>query len=155
LDTEDHYGRGVRASDLTDVDAGEARTRYLRAVHETEPLDQRPQTLFEQMRQVRSWLTSPCAMLDDLIQISPRPLPDREQFLEDWLAFLRTQSGSDADAWLREVVRIARGTQGLEALARAEGPARPRAYLDWFTALEQEGKHYEVLAAAQEALHTC
>jgi hypothetical protein len=40
----------------------------------------------------------------------------------------------------------------LEALARAEGQTRPRAYLDWFTALEQEGKHQEVLAAAQEAL---
>jgi hypothetical protein len=40
----------------------------------------------------------------------------------------------------------------LEALARSEGQARPRAYLDWFTALEQEGKQREVLAAAREAL---
>jgi hypothetical protein len=40
----------------------------------------------------------------------------------------------------------------LEALARAEGQTRPRAYLDWFTALEEEGKHQDVLAAAQEAL---
>jgi hypothetical protein len=96
-------------------------------------------------------------MLDDLVQISPRPLPDREQFLVDWIAFLRTQSapsGSDVDAWLREAVRLAQGTAGLEALARAEGRTRPRAYLDWFTALEQEGKHREVLAASQEALQT-
>jgi hypothetical protein len=154
LNTEDDYGRGVRASDLTDVDVGEAGARYLRAIYETEPPDHRRQTLFEQMQRVRSWLMRARPMLDDVIQISPRPLPDREQFLTEWIAFLRVQSGGDADAWLREAVRLAQGTQGLEALARAEGQARPRAYLDWFTALEQESKHQEILAAAQEALHT-
>ena len=171
LRTEDDYGRGVSASDLTGVDADEAVARYLRAVYETEPPARRPQALCEQMRQVQAWLLGPRPMLDDaslrqssgqatglstgLVQISPRPLPDREQFLADWIAFLRTQSapsGSDVDAWLREAVRLAQGTPGLEALARAEGQTRPRAYLDWFTALEEEGKHQEVLAAAQEAL---
>jgi hypothetical protein len=155
LRTEDDYGRGVSASDLTDVDADEAVARYLRAVYETEPPEGRPQALYEQMRQVPVRPFGPHPMLDDLVQISVRPLPDREQFLADWIAFLRMQdgpSGSDVDAWLREAVRLAQGTPGLEALARAEGQTRPRAYLDWFTALQEEGKHKEVLAAAQEAL---
>jgi hypothetical protein len=155
LGTEDDYGRGVSASDLTGVDAGEAGARYLRAVYETEPPAHRPQVLCEQIRQVQAWLFGPRPMLDDLVQISPRPLPDREQFLADWIAFLRPQeapSGSDVDVWLREAVRLAQGTPGLEALARAEGQTRPRAYLDWFTALEEESKHQAVLAAAQEAL---
>ncbi len=155
LGTQDDYGRGISASDLTGVDAGEAAARYLRAIYETEPLAHRPQALCEQMQQMRSWLFSPRLMLDDLVQISPRPLPDQEQFLPDWIAFLRTQgapSGSAVDAWLREAVRLAQGTPGLEALARAEGQTRPRAYLDWFTALEEEGKHQEVLLAAQGAL---
>ena len=154
LDTEDDYGRGVRASDLTGVDASEAGARYLRAVYETEPPGYRPQTMFEQMQQVRSWLTRSRPMLADLIQISPRALPNREQFLVDWIAFLRTQSGTDADAWLREAVRLSQGTRGLEALALAEGQSHPRAYLDWFTALEQEGNHREILIAAQKALQT-
>jgi len=154
LNTEDGYGRGVRASDLTGVDASKASARYLRAVYETEPPGHRPQALLAQMQQVRSWLMGSRPMLDDLIQISPRPLPDREEFLSGWIAFLRTQSGADADAWLREAVRLSQGTRGLETLARTEGQARPRAYLDWFTALEQEGKHQEILAAAQEALQT-
>ncbi len=155
LQTEDGYGRGVSAADLNSVDADEAVARYLRAVYETEPPERRPQALCDQMQQVPGWLFRPRPMLDDLVQISPRPLPDREQFLTEWIAFLRTQSapsGSDVDAWLREAVRLAQGTRGLEALARAEGQTRPRAYLDWFTALEEEGKHREVLAAAQEAL---
>jgi hypothetical protein len=155
LAIEDDYGRGVSLSDLAGVEADEAVARYLRAVYETEPLARRPQALFEQTRHVQSWLFRSRPMLDDLVQVSPRPLPDREHFLADWIAFLRTQdapSGSDVDAWLREAVRLAEGTPGLEALARAEGQERPRAYLDWFAALEQEGKHQEVLAAAQEAL---
>jgi hypothetical protein len=152
LDHEDEYGRGVSISDLSGVDAGEAYACYLRAVYETEPLERRPEALLAHMRQVQLGLDRPRPMLDDLVQISPRPLPDRERFLAGWTAYLRTQSGSDADAWLREAVRLSQGTPGLEALARAEGRARPRAYLDWFTALEEEGRHDEVLAAAREAL---
>jgi tetratricopeptide (TPR) repeat protein len=91
-------------------------------------------------------------MLEDLRQITPQPLPDQEQFLLDWIAFLRTQSHSAADAWLREAVRLSQGTTGLEALARAEGVQRPRAYLDWCAALAAEGNPQAVLAAAREAL---
>jgi hypothetical protein len=155
LAIEDDYGRGVSLSDLAGVEADEAVARYLRAVYETESLACRPRALFEQVRHVQSWLFRSRPMLDDLVQISPRPLPDRERFLADWITFLRTQdapSGSNVDAWLREAVRLAQSTLGLEALARAEGQERPRAYLDWFAALEQEGKHREVLVAAQEAL---
>ncbi len=47
---------------------------------------------------------------------------------------------------------LIKGGRVLETLARAEGQTRPRAYLDWFTALEQEGRYREALAAAQEAL---
>jgi hypothetical protein len=152
LSLEDDYGRGVRAENLQDVDMGEARARYLRAVYDTEPLAHRPVVLFGEMLEVRSWLSGPRPMLDDLIQISPQPLPDQEQFFLDWIAFLHTQSGNDADAWLRETVRLSQGTAGLETLARTEGMQRPRAYLDLCAALQAEGNHHAALAAAQEAL---
>ena len=151
LDQQDDYGRGIMPTDLTGVDISEAWARYLRAVYETEPADQRPETLLNEMLEVRTWVAGARPKLDDLIQISPAPLPDRDKFLADWIAFLRGQPGEEADTWLREAIRLAHGTAGLEALARGEGKQRPRAYLDWFTALAQEGKHREVLAAAQEA----
>jgi hypothetical protein len=154
LNLEDEYGRGVRADDLSSVDIGEARARFLRAVYETEPLADRPKALFEQMRQAPSSFGKPHPALNDIIQISTRPLPDQDSFLKNWIAFLRKQSGSEADAWLREAIRLAQGTQGLEELARTEGKKRPRAFLDWFTALEEEGKHQQVLTAAQQALKT-
>jgi hypothetical protein len=153
-DLEDDYGRGIRAEDLESVEVREACARYLRAVYETVPLPHRPQALFEQIQQAQGWLPSPRPMLEEVIQISPRPLPDQDQFLSDWIAFLRKQTGRDADTWLREAIRLSQGTPGLEELARAEGKQRPRAYLDWFAALEREGKHREILAAAQEALQS-
>ncbi len=151
LDKQDDYGRGISTSDLTGVDISEAWARYLRAVYETEPAADRPTMIFSEMLTVRTWVAGARPKLDDLIQISPAPLPGRDKFLADWIAFLRGQPGEEADTWLREAIRLAHGTAGLEALARGEGKQRPRAYLDWFTALAQEGKHREVLAAAHEA----
>ena len=154
LRLEDDYGRGVRPEDLTGVDVGESRARYLRAVYETQSSKARPRKLLEQMRQTRTWISGPRPMLNDLIQISPAPLPDQDRFLADWIALLRKEKGDEADAWLREAIRLAHGTPGLGELAQAEGKKRPRAYLDWFTALAQEGQHREVLLAAQAALKT-
>jgi hypothetical protein len=152
LGREDDYGRGIALYDIDGVDDGETCARYLRVVYETEPPERRPPIMFEQMQRAGAWLLGQRLMLDDAIQISPRPLPDREPFLADWIAFLRARGGGDADAWLREAVRLSQGTRGLEALARDEGRAHPRAYLDWFAALEEEDQHREVLLAAQEAL---
>lgn len=155
LGLEDNYGRGMRLSDLTGIDQSETVARYLRAVYETEPPEDRPRVLYEQMWQMRSLsyaLSQRVPTLEDLIQIAPHPLPERDRFLADWIAFLRTQNGSQVDAWLREAIRLSEGTPGLERLARTEGETHPHAYLDWFTALEQEGRHDEVYTAAQEAL---
>src|SRR5262249_8150064 len=151
---EDDYGRGVQAEHLQDVTVSEACARYLRAVYETESPAHRPYGLFEAMLQVCAWLSDPRPMLNDIIQISPQSLPDQEQFFLDWIAFLRTQSEPEADAWLREAVRLSEGTAGLETLARTDGMQRPRAYLDWCAALAAEGTQHAVLAAAHEALQT-
>lgn len=150
---EDDYGRGIGPADLPPEEMQEAAARYLRAVYESEPPARRPAALYDPMRSARSRFgLRRRPMLEDLLQISPRPLPDQEAFLSAWIAFLRTQSDPDADAWLREAIRLSEGTAGLKRLALTEGQKHPRAYLDWFAALEQEGKHAAVLAAARQAL---
>lgn len=154
LQLEDGYGRGVSSYDLRGVDIDEARARYLRAVYETESSQRRPEVLFEHFGRFRSWDFRSVPMLEDLLEISTRPLPDQDRFLEDWIAFLKQQDDANADRWLREAIRIARGVQGLEELALTEGAKRPRTYLDWFTVLEQEGHYHKVLNAAQAALQT-
>ena len=154
LDLADEYDMRLDPADLSDVEMGEARARYLRAVYETEPLKRRPEVLFEEIEEIMSLMYGSRPMLEDVIQISTKPLPDQEGFLTDWIAFLREQEGKDADAWLREAIRLSQGTPGLEKLARAEGKKRPRAYVDWVAALIQESKPREAMAAAQEALGT-
>jgi hypothetical protein len=152
LAMEDDYGRGVRASDLRDADIRGARGRYLRALYETEAPANRPERLFEAMQDFGDLPGDGPVMLEDLIRVSDRPLPDREPFLRAWIAFLREQEGASADRWLREAIRLLEGTKGLAAFARKEGKAHPRAYLDWLTALQSEGKTAQVVAAAREAL---
>jgi hypothetical protein len=152
LELEDDYGRGIRPYDLPDIEMQEARARYLRAVYETEPPKRRPKALFEYFGKLQFWDFPSSPKLEDLLEISTRPLPDRDRFLEDWIAYLRGCDDRNADRWLREAICLTRGTQGLEELARAEGKKHPRAYLDWFTALEQENHYHEILEAAQEAL---
>jgi len=154
---EDDYGRGVQVYNLNQVDWEEAVARYLRAIYETTPLTERVQILHTKLQYTpRRQFGGKHPMFNDLIMITPRPLPELEQFLPKWGAYLRTQdapSGSDNDAWLREAVALDQGIQGLEALARAEGQHRPRAYLDWFAALADENRQQDILDAAQQALH--
>ncbi len=152
IDQEDDYGRGIHAGDLP-IEIPEMRARYLRTVYETEPLESRPEIIFRQMLSTQSltpYRSKP--MFDDLIQITPRQLPDQEEFFSAWINYLKGIDSAPADAWLREAVRLSQGVAGLEELAQTEGETRPRAYLDWFAALRTEGKHAEILAAAQEAL---
>ncbi len=166
LQLEDSYGRGVRAEDLEMLDVREHWARYLRAIYETETPRRRPgmllaATLAPRLRAKRAsagvapsqvWTDGARPMLADLIEISSKPLPDQDRFMQDWIALLRKQKGAAADAWLREAVRLAQGTAGLGELARADGRKHPTAYLDWCRALAAEGKHREALAAAQAAL---
>ena len=152
LTLEDDYGRGVRATDLQDADVRGARGRYLRAVYETTAPADRPERVFEEMRGFGNRLWEGSIVLDDLIRVSERPLPERDAFLRAWIAFLRGQEGRSADRWLREAIRLLEGTKGLEAFARSEGKVHPRAYLDWVAALQAEGKPAQVVTAAREAL---
>ena len=153
-DQQDDYGRGVGIEDLEGVEKDEAYARYLRAVYETASAEQRAGELFEQMLQVQSWIAGARPTFEDVIQISPKPLPDLGRFWLEWVAFLKEKPGNEADAWLREAIRLSQGTPGLEELARAEGKKRPRAYLDWLAALEQEERYLDELSAAQEVLRT-
>ena len=152
LDLEDDYGGGLGIVHLEGVDRDEASARYLRAVYETEQLPDRPPALYAAMLNMCSWVTGQRPMLQNILQISQESPPDLEQFFTGWIAFLREIAGKEADAWLREAIRLSQGLPGLETLARSEGKNRPHAYLDWFSALEQAGRHSEVLAGAQEAL---
>jgi hypothetical protein len=149
---QDDYGRGVNASDLQALDLGKTHARYLRAVYETEPLESRPPILFDAMARLRAQSWGQAPRLTDLLKITRRKLSDREAFLDAWVRFLRSQEGPEADALLREAIRLQGGAAALAEFARAEGKKHPRAYLDWVAVLRKEGRSQEALVAAEEAL---
>ena len=123
--------------DLIGVDGGEAVARYLRAAYETVKPARRPKSLFEQMQQTRSWLVGRHSTLDDIIEISAKPLPDYDRFVEDLDRLFAEAGGQRGRCLAAGSDPPIAGHGGLEELARAEGKKRPRAYLDWFTALEK------------------
>lgn len=131
----------------------EALARYLCAIYRTTPPAQRPEVLWEEMKEARDWLFRLRPMLVQVRDISPEPLPEFESFLSGWEALLRTrEDDKDAEAWLREAVGLARGARGLRELARAPGGRHPEAWGDLLALLEREGPPRAVLDTAHEAL---
>jgi hypothetical protein len=153
LEYTDAQGRGPRPEHLSLVDFPEARARYLRAVYVVTPPEQRAAVLLEQLRWMRQFLPrAPRPLVQEWFDISSEPLPDSDSFLRDWSALLRQQEGPDADAWLREAVRLSQGTRGLRELAFSEPSRHPRAFVELLAALEREGPPLAVLTTAREAL---
>jgi len=150
FELEDDYGRGIGRYDTNNVDMKEIVARYLRSVYETTSCDKRPQLLFDEMQNVLSIVQDRIG-LEDLMQITTNPLPDEEQFLDNWTSFLRKQDDKAADYWLREAIKLAKGTEGLKELALSEGQKRPRAFLDWVSALMGTQKYRDVIAAVKKA----
>ncbi|MFY0562478.1 hypothetical protein ACN28E_01440 [Archangium lansingense] len=153
LEFEDDQGRGLRAEHLSQVDIPEARARYLRAVYAVTPHEQRASQLLKEMRWMRELLPrGPRPLMQEWLDISSEPLPDFDAFLRDWNALLRQQEDPDAEAWLREAIRLSQGTRGLRELAFSEPSRHPRAFVDLLAALEREGQTQAVLTTAREAL---
>ncbi|MFE8604056.1 hypothetical protein [Archangium violaceum] len=153
LEYTDDQGRGPRPEHLSHVDFPEARARYLRAVYFTTPPEQRSPLLLEEMCSLRQLLSrAHRPLVQEWLDISSEPLPDFDLFLRDWSSLLRQQEGPDADAWLREAIRLSQGTRGLRELAFSEPSRHPRAFVDLLSALEREGPPLAVLTTAQESL---
>jgi len=149
---QDIYGRRIGLIALQGLDLTESAKRYLRSIYETEPPERRPRALLDKFRQLRQWYGQGQPMLGDLSGVTPQPLPLLDQFLPDWIKLLAGETISDADAWLREAVRMLAGEKGIEQLAHSEGARRPYFYLEWLTDLKRSGSPEAVLEAAREAL---
>lgn len=151
---EDDRGRGIRYYDLENVDVNGARARYLRSIYLTaEPKNpkNRARILMEKM-DLNSSIGDTKSSLKEIIAVSTEPLPDFQEFINDWVSLASSKEGVQFDAWLREGVKLSAGIAGLEKLARMEGLKRPRAYYDWITALVAENKCMKVITVAEYAL---
>jgi tetratricopeptide (TPR) repeat protein len=154
---EEGFDEGETAGPVEETDLSEAKARHLRALYETTHPEQRPGALLQSMKDLQyvghEWLGLP-----DMIGARRTPLPDRERFLEAWIALLG-QRQTDPDGFdvevrrlLFQAVAIYRGSEGLAELARRDGRRIPEAYRKWILALAEDDKTDEAIQAAQEAL---
>jgi tetratricopeptide (TPR) repeat protein len=150
------YPGPLPASDMLKTDVGEGKARYLRALYETTPLQDRAASLVVEMRTLR--YVGPPATLQALVEARRQPLPDMKAFLSAWIARLESMAGawpdfgSEARRLLREAVQLEGGIDGLADLARRQGQDDPEAFREWMTALLRAGRTEEAIAAAREAL---
>ena len=148
FDIQDDYGRGISTHDLEKIDLDEIRAKYLRSIYLTEKSSTRVAHLLKTMTelsQLDSYFAQP--KLEDLINISVTPLPEWAEFLQNWIASIKSEPELQYDGWYREAVYLLHGSSGLEEVAKTEGQQRPRVYTDWIHALIEK-KDYEAALKA-------
>ncbi|GAB4274978.1 MAG: hypothetical protein Kow0092_30480 [Deferrisomatales bacterium] len=144
---------GADPDDLVDADLNEECARYLRCVYLTTDPPYRPDAV------VGAWhepFVRPGAEnLRAIIEVDEAELPDWEEFGKGWLEYLETMGQSPpVTDWVREGVRLFRGTKGLEELARSRGANSPVYFIEWVDALRAEERVVEAVDAAVLALDT-
>jgi tetratricopeptide (TPR) repeat protein len=153
FDADEEESEPVGATDLD-----EAKARYLRSLYETTDGARRPAALLKALQDLQ-YVGGPVG-IPEVIGARRAPLPDRETFLDAWIALLRQSRGQsdqfgfdmEARRLLFQAVRIHRGTDGLAELARGDGRRIPEVYQKWVQALGEERRTDEAVRAAQEAL---
>lgn len=140
------------ALDMVDADVPEAQARYLRAIYETTPAEERAAALVE------VWFD----FLDPGDQVSlaavresrRRDLPHLERFLPAWITELRSSGRESPQVrkLLIEATELDSGIEGLADLARQGGRDQAALYLEWVRALRRAERCTDAVNAAREAL---
>jgi len=150
LALKDDYGFGVHRP--AGLDLRRERGRFLRAVIEAAP-QAKAKMLLETARRLRERLWDAADLsLTEAFQCAPLAFEGKDQVLDDLVKLLTEDPDRESDRWLREVTRLRHGARGMEALARADGERRPRAWIDWLEMVAAENAPDRLLAAAKDAL---
>ncbi len=141
-------------TELLGSDLAEAMARYLRALYETTPPQDRAGALLNELHAF-AW-TGRRVSLTDIREARPQDLAGLSEFLPAWIKRLEADStqGFEGEArrLLSEAVIAKDGPEGLAGLARERGVRQPELYLDLVRELQRQGRGDESAAAAREAL---
>lgn len=152
---EDTYGSGIRADDLDNFDVVLEISRHARSVYEiTKPKD-RVDILFNLLWKHRHGygVYTKTIMLSNVVSVLPAPLPQMDDFLNNWILLLKEKDGEIADEWYREAVNLQGGERALAELARNDGKVRPLVFLDWVSCFLEGRDDEKIIDATQEALN--
>lgn len=141
------------ALEMVHTDVPEAEARYLRAIYETTPAEERAAALVEE------WFDLPHLAEVSLAAVREsrrQDLPHLERFLPAWIAELRSfgREGPPVRKLLTEATELHGGIDGLAGLARQGGRDQADLYLEWVRALRRADRRTDAVNAAREALDT-
>jgi len=139
-------------TDMLETDLNEALACFIRAAYLSATPKRRPETLWKAIEGYSYYADG--VNLRAAIDSAQEPLPGFSNFLKDWTALLKKKKGDGALRLLREAVVLSDGTAGIEKLALKSGKKHPSAFVDWITALEQDGDFQGMITAATKGLET-
>jgi len=144
---------GADPEALVEANLDEECARYLRCVYLAAEPSARPEEL------MTAWddpfVRYAAQNLRAMLEVDDAELPGWEAFGRDWIACLETMDRSaPVTEWIGEAVRLFRGSEGLEELARSRGRRHPSHFIEWVDALRAEGCTAEAVEAAVLALDT-
>ncbi len=144
----------------TDLDIREERARYARCVYETTRPESRTTAMVEAMDIVTRpdlWYHGAPEfepMLSDVVNAYHGRMPGFDGFLDGWIRCLEASdlATERTQRLYLEAIAMERGPSALSVVARKWGGDRPVGYVEWISALVQQGEWSAVVGAAREAL---
>ena len=149
-------GQDETVDDVLGVDSGECAAQYVVAAYMISIPERRAEAVRSVIEEVRG---VGCFMepLRDMECVAAEALPGFEEFLPRWRGIVQKMTGSaprgdwdsEADRWLREVVRRMEGAEGLAQVARSS--RRADDLRAWCQSLVEAGDWRAALLAFEEA----
>ncbi|HEY2937006.1 MAG TPA: hypothetical protein VGJ25_10430 [Gaiellaceae bacterium] len=148
-DEEEGFCGPTTPEEMLETDVAEAKARYLRALYETVPLDERAERLAGDVSRL-AWVGGNVTLRQ--IADTRRPaFPDLEAFLPRWIEWTGGDERLGVEL-LVEAVELGGGSDGLAALARERGVRQPEIFAAWCDALAREERLADAAAACRQAL---
>lgn len=145
------------AQDIIVTDVTETKARYFRAIYEVTPAADRVKRLYSAMK-ANLAIGRARTGLNDMLEASGGDLDDWEDFLTDWIDYIKAQKEEDefecriTNALLREAVFLKCSFEGLEKLAREEGESHPEIYYDLVENYVKAGSLKDAEAVARRGI---
>ena len=116
----------MKKEGLADLDFGRICPLTLYAEYQADPLTERGAKMYGYF----SWGMFRKTFLKDMMEVGTEPLKEMEEFLPQWIAYLREQDDTYTARLLKEAVVLWRGDEGLLEEARRAADKQPALYID-------------------------
>lgn len=116
----------MKKEGLAELDFGRICPLTLYAEYQADPLTERAAKMYGYF----SWGMFRETFLKDMMEVGTEPLEGMEEFLPQWIAYLREQDDTYTARLLKEAVMLWRGDEGLLEEARRMADKQPALYID-------------------------